>query len=246
MCDNSASVYLTTNGSTCDTCANIIPNCTACDDSSGATLCTATISGHFVDPSTNTTVLPCNETCTECVGAANNCTACLNTYVMVTPGNCECDNANGDFYNPNSLGCSSCTDLVADCSTCVVNGANSSLTDCSVCIAPKYVNASSGQCVVCPTECSSCLNASHCTGCNNNLVLSETILNSTTGVCICDNSSTSDIYYNSVNNKCESCANIISSCTSCSDPGNGTILCTACDNGTYLANSTCHICNSQC
>lgn len=183
-CNNTAGLYLSTT-STCLTCSAVISQCTTCVNS-GATTCSACANGFYL--ANALTCSPCAGNCLTCTTNSNHCLTCLVTYIMVSPNTCDCDFANQYYYNPSTGGCSSCTALIPHCQTCTPYLTNQA--QCSTCDNYYYWDAGTSSCSPCLSSCGLCTSLTVCTSCPNNLVLSQSLGMATSGLCVCDNTTT--------------------------------------------------------
>jgi len=112
VCNSTNNVYLSLNGATCLTCAQIFSNCTVC--SAGPTTCQNCVTGMFFD---GTSCISCQYPCVSCSGSATNCITCQGLLIPDNLGACICDNSTL-WYSNVTLNCITCPQLIDNCVTC--------------------------------------------------------------------------------------------------------------------------------
>lgn len=148
-----------------------------------------------------------------------------------------------------SLSCATCKGNSSHCTSCIHFGALAEGGHCPLCLNNEFYDQFSGQCHVCPTNCSSCLNNSYCTNCISNIPLNSQ------GQCLqpCTNYTVESLSGHCEFSKCHN------TCRSCVGPGNSDCLScfdhkvlfhnsciSACPNGWYRRNSFCVKCHNTC
>ena len=241
ICDNSAGSYLSIDTHSCQPCSTVIPYCQTCTNTGPTTTCSVAVSGYYV--SASQTCSPCGGTCLTCSTTSTNCLTCLVTYTLMSPNNCDCNNTANLYYDPSTTGCSLCTTIFPNCQTCSTTGTT---TTCTLCSGLYYWNSGTSTCDPCSSSCTTCSSPTVCTGCPNNLVLSQNLTGYVTaGVCVCDNSTLPLTFYDTATGTCEPCTYFFTTCTSCYTNGSA-VLCSAASGSTYVANGTTVNCPSPC
>lgn len=74
-CDNTASLYLSIDTTTCQACATVVPECLSCTELPAGTFCNDCIAGKYYDTGSRT-CQPCTSPCVNCNGLTSSCTSC--------------------------------------------------------------------------------------------------------------------------------------------------------------------------
>ncbi|CAK63126.1 unnamed protein product (macronuclear) [Paramecium tetraurelia] len=158
---------------TCDTCSNLITNCTSCKSlrflSSNKCNC---IDGTY-ESSSDKQCLYCNKTCKTCIKKENYCTSCSDDlYRIFSSGNiCVCKN--GYYEDSVSLDCKPCDSSCLTCNTqptyCLTCNAKYNLSlnvyNKCVCSTGLYFNSLSLKCEACNIKCLECKQQQECIEC---------------------------------------------------------------------------------
>ncbi|CAD8059579.1 unnamed protein product [Paramecium sonneborni] len=194
-----------------------------------------------------------NKTCLSCMGSE--------TFRIDNPSlDCPCQD--GYYDNQQSIcqqcpyKCSKCqiysTNTLPVCTSCSLNR---NINDFCRCSKGFYENANN--CIVCPSNCSSCIDQNRCIQCKNNNFDHDKL----NGKCLCNlnnfsnkqNCECLDGYYlNTINKKCLPCNY---NCKSCIYMPNNCIMCQnnhayppncECSPGFYLQDQQCLPCKNNC
>ncbi|KAL4502402.1 hypothetical protein ABPG72_011989 [Tetrahymena utriculariae] len=253
----------------CSTCkdASNLNTCTSCP--TGQVLyngnCQNTCPPQYYSDQ-NQTCQPCSTNCKTCINNSNTCTSCPDNTFTLQNNQCVCLNS---FYDSLHNTCLYCNPT---CQTCQdINNLNI-CTSCpavkilynQTCIdqCPDMTYLSNNKCLPCNSNCKTCaVQDTQCTSCYSPLTIVGTSCqcqignyNPNTKTCI---QCSQNQFYDSVNYQCVNCD---TSCLTCQDINNLNI-CTSCLAGkilynqacidscpdqTYLSNSNCLPCNSNC
>lgn len=164
--------------SNCTTCSDVTLACTVCSNPTysivgGACRCTETAgsTATFLSP-TSGDCLPCSTYQPNCATCSYNifnniiCTVCDSTY-KVELDSCVCDDVNNYYPDPNTGGCSLCSQQIPYCTTCSYNSTNGTI-DCLGCQSNALMSVSGTQsiCLPCLPNCNACTGTqSTCTSC---------------------------------------------------------------------------------
>ncbi len=88
VCNSLILEYYDPIANTCDSCGNIITNCTSCSSVIYSTSCLKCLDGYYTD---GTSCLQCSNLCPLCQSATV-CLSCINSYSLIN-GSCLCNNA---------------------------------------------------------------------------------------------------------------------------------------------------------
>jgi hypothetical protein len=144
----------------CPSCTTLLTGLVGCADCDIATnSCSLCIPGTFLNTSDSNCV-GCPVGCSTCLSLSS-CQLCTSPFVASVPaGSCQCNNYTGQYYNPNTFTCDSCSSIVTNCTNC--NSLNYT-TSCLSCATGTYLF--NNTCVVCAFSCTLCTAASVCQGC---------------------------------------------------------------------------------
>ncbi len=151
----------------------------ACDVCSSATVCQFCSSGYYKTAGTgNSSCEICPQGCSTCISAAN-CTSCNVGYYLDTVAstcnicvnNCiGCSSASVCLeceigYRLGAAGtCVACITDIPYCQSCTYNYSASALW-CLSCQLGKYIDVATGGCLMCPQNCTACINSTACVTC---------------------------------------------------------------------------------
>ena len=193
---------------TCHTCSNISTNCTSCTGNLYlySNNCSNTCPNGYWVSLTDNLCMPCSYPCLNCSSSATNCTACnLTTYLY----NNNCSTQCPSEYGPSDIN-NTCDICDVSCAKCANGSLNS---NCITCASGYFMN-SSGFCLPCSSNCSTCEGIEgNCTSCTANYDL----VNNT-----CLASCQSGFYRNYLGDclkcdvGCKECSGNASNCISCS------------------------------
>lgn len=259
-CNNT--FFVSTNGSACDTCANIYLNCQGCSLSNGTTTCTGGCSTGFY----------LNDQLTQCASCSNtiaNCSVCNTDNANKT----LCNKCTANFSMVPSAdlkSCVNCSSKISGCQSCQVDSSTGNST-CLACnlnagMVPSLDGSSCMSCGSVIANCSQC-NVSQgmpqCLACANGLVpnmndhLSCVSCSSQVNNCsVCSVDATGastcpvcaqgffpdpDFFW------CDTCNNTIQGCVSCQiNSTTNMTYCSQCDTGYLYHNGTCWQCSDGC
>lgn len=218
--------YYLNSGATCSICRDALPGCVTCYNDTACVLCS---------PETYLV----GDDCVNCATSVEGCEECDNN------GNCvKCSD---NMYNVSSTQCGFCEVVKPHCIVCSYhtqpNAVDPAVTDfllyCRTCERSYYPD-SVGDCARCPVGCLSCENATTCTVCLSELLLSGGLCLPCPSLCITC----------SENGTCLECLPgflpVAGNCTPCAQPCTTCSLvpanCTTCAMGFYLIGNTCPKC----
>ena len=114
-CNETAQVFLNTSSTpeSCDACANFIPSCLDCSNSSGTLFCQQCSVALYFD---GTACVPCNPHCLNCTSSA--CFECEPTF-NISGADCICNQTAGMVINSADTQCVICDGLVSNCQVCI-------------------------------------------------------------------------------------------------------------------------------
>jgi hypothetical protein len=199
MVCTSCADYLELQSGSCIPCPS---RCQKCSNG----LCGKCDAGYHPSTDSLSCVPDCVLPCKSCVdNQPSNCTGCYKGSVISgstcvldlacnTDSSCT-DCGQGTGYVLVGANCKRCP-TIANCKQC----SKTNLQACAICNAGYYVNSPS--CVACPSQCTTCISDTICTGCVSGYTLPNSV---TQGSCIACTS------------PCLTCATSSDYCTSCVD-----------------------------
>ncbi|CAD8056650.1 unnamed protein product [Paramecium sonneborni] len=256
--------------STCDQCQFTSNHCTHCDSTLQRILdnnnCICDTANGFQDLGTLQCYnIQCGLGCSNCVLLSPGyvCNSCMGSETFRTndpSSDCPCQDG---YYDNQQRICLQCPYQCSKCQidpfstlpVCISCSTNRDINDFCRCSKGFYENANN--CIVCPSNCSSCIDQNHCIQCKN-YNFDHDKLN---GKCLCNlnnfsnkqNCECLDGYYLNIINKkclpcnynCKSCINMPNNCIMCSNNHAYPPNC-ECSPGFYLQDQQCIPCKNNC
>ncbi|CAD8048107.1 unnamed protein product [Paramecium primaurelia] len=249
---------------TCESCLSSSTQCTSCNSTYNRILSNSSCicNTGYQDFGTPQCYKPgCGYGCADCV--AGTCNSCMGseTFRKNEPSTkCPCIDG---YYDIQQRICQQCPSY---CSTCQLQTYPNILvcTKCQInrdlnnnCRCAKGFYESEHNCILCPSNCSSCIDQDRCIQCKNNNFDHDKI----NGQCLCNLINFSDkqncqclngYYLNNINKKClpchyncNTCIYSATNCITCNDYHAYPPNC-ECSSGFYLQDSQCLPCTNNC